>query len=164
MAETKYCNSCEHCSKHKIESVIYEDRCNYYCKYGGRNSMIEMTTTKDALVNKPNWCPIVQVAQIKEKKDKTPYEIKEALRSIKAFTKWEDIKVNEIYHLPPLVEGDKRKDIIITSKSQYFMNYKVLNSSNSYSVNTFYPSSLEVKFLVPHKLMKFEIITNGATK
>ena len=70
-------------------------------------------------------------------------------------------KVNEIYHLPPLISGDKRKDILITSKSQYSLSYKVLNEKTNYQINTYYPSSIEVKFLVPHKIMKFEIINSG---
>ena len=72
-----------------------------------------------------------------------------------------DLKVNQIYHLPPLLSGDKRKDILITSKSQYSISYKILSEKTNYQINTFYPSSIEVKFLVPHKIMKVEIINNG---
>lgn len=165
MDELKYCNACEHCHRVKIESTIYPDRCNFMCKYQGNNQMVEMVTQKGTLVKKPSWCPLdtpyKKITQ--EPKKKSAYEIKEALKAVKPITEWDDIEVNKIYHLPPLVEGDKRKDILITAKSQYYMSYKVLGGANSYSVNSFYPSSVEVKFLVPHKIMKFELV-NGTTK
>ena len=165
MEELKYCNACEHCHRVKIESELYQDRCNFVCKYYAQSQLVEMVTQKGTLVKKPAWCPLdsqyKKVSQ--EPKKKTAYEIKEALKNVKSITTWDDIKVNQIYHLPPLVEGDKRKDILITAKSPCYMSYKVLGGSNSYSVNSFYPSSLEVKFLVPHKIMKFEIV-NGTAK
>ena len=165
MEELKYCNACEHCHRVKVESELYQDRCNFVCKFYAQSQLVEMVTQKGTLVKKPSWCPLdsqyKKVSQ--EPKKKTAYEIKEALKNVKSITTWDDIKVNQIYHLPPLVEGDKRKDILITAKSQYYMSYKVLGGANSYSVNSFYPSSLEVKFLVPHKIMKFEIV-NGTAK
>ena len=114
MEELKYCNACEHCHRVKVESELYQDRCNFVCKFYAQSQLVEMVTQKGTLVKKPSWCPLdsqyKKVSQ--EPKKKTAYEIKEALKNVKSITTWDDIKVNQIYHLPPLVEGDKRKDIL----------------------------------------------------
>ncbi len=156
----EYCNNCKFANCHVIKSEIYDERKNWYCAHGKTKVLIDLTTEKDELISAPSWCPI-NVSKPKIEKTYSVGEMREMLKSVKSITTWEDLKVNEIYHLPPLISGDKRKDILITSKSQYSLSYKVLNEKTNYQINTYYPSSIEVKFLVPHKIMKFEIINSG---
>lgn len=157
----EYCNNCKHAKCHVIKSDIYDERKNWYCGYNTHKVLLDLTCEKDALIEVPNWCPLSFKTQVTTKESTIKIDIREKLKSIKTITKWEDIEVNKIYHLPPLMTGDKRKDILITSKSQYSISYKILNGNANYQINTFYPSSIEVKFLVPHKIMKFELINNG---
>lgn len=156
----EYCNNCKFANCHVIKSEIYNERKNWYCAHGKSKVLIDLTTEKDELITPPSWCPI-NTNKLKIDKTYTISEMREMIKSVKSITTWDDLKVNEIYHLPPLIDGDKRKDILITSKSQYSLSYKVLNEKTSHQINTYYPSSIEVKFLVPHKIMKFEIINGG---
>lgn len=163
----EYCNNCKHATCHIIKSDIYEERKNWYCGHGKTKVLLDLTTEKDKLIYAPDWCPLAKEQSSNGANDykvtykSTPYEIRDQLKKVKGFSSWDDIKVNQVYHLPPLLDGDKRRDILITAKSQYNMSYKVLNDNCSYQINTFYPSSLEVKFLVPHKIMHIEIVNNG---
>ncbi|MBR6517539.1 MAG: hypothetical protein IKT40_11965 [Bacilli bacterium] len=165
----EYCNNCQHATCHVIKSELYDERKNWYCGYNKTKVLIDLTTEKDALVSAPSWCPNKaknEIKQITSASSTTssdlfaPHTYRERLKNIKGFTTWDDIKVNEIYHLPPIFENGERKDIIVTSKTQYSIAYKVLNGSK-YQLNTFYPSSIEVKFLVPHKIKKIELVNCG---
>lgn len=165
----EYCNNCKYATCHIIKSDIYDERENWYCGHSKTKVLIDLTTERDKKIKSPDWCPLAKESQSEVTNTKvtntteyeSPYAIREKLKGLKSISTWDDIHLNTVYHLPPLVIGDKRKDIIITSKSQYSMSYKILNDKNTCQINTFYPSSVEVKFLVPHKIMKFEVINGG---
>ena len=162
---SQFCNACPHSSVKKFSSDTIGERYNCYCDYKENNSkLVELSAKFGTFVETPAWCPLNK-PQVEEKKvavSLTPYEIKERLKKLKPFSKWEDIKEGHVYHIPPLYPGDKRKDVYVTYKSSTSVSYKVLGAKNTYAINTLYPSSVEVNFLVPHKIMNFEIITSGA--
>ena len=64
---------------------------------------------------------------------------------IKGLTKWEEIKVGAIYHMPPLTYN-KRMDILIVYKNRDFLLYKDINESFSTSY-TLYKNDVKSKFL-----------------
>lgn len=164
-----HCNKCPH----KVTSkVTTSQTTNWYCGKvvdtytATKNKNVAYLIRDGELVPSPNWCPL------KEKSDKqysSDYKPKtttyldswEAKRrvwdNLPHTSSWDDIKVNEIYHVPP-INGEKRMDIMITSKTQYVISYKIINQNGlTYTVHSsFYKTSPQVNFLVKHKLIEFK--------
>lgn len=164
-----HCNKCPHKVTSKITS---SQSVNWYCGKvpdmytATKNKNISYLVRDGELVPSPNWCPL------KEKSDK-PYSVETRQKSTTYFESWEakrklwdklphtsswdDIKVNEIYHVPP-INGEKRMDIMITAKTQYSISYKTITQDGSaYTTHSsFFKTSPQVNFLVKHKLIQFK--------
>ena len=56
-------------------------------------------------------------------------ELKEELQKIKSITPWEDIQVNRIYHISPIISLERR-DIIITGKTADEATYRRVDNND----------------------------------
>ena len=152
--KNKTCNFCEHSQINKIGLL---NRYNIYCNYSKSMKMIDLSVPDKAYVEIPEWC---------QKKNKNMENTKltfndkmDILRKMSPFIKWNDIKENEIYHLPQL-PGEERKDIFIVRKDSYSLTYKDVEGSSNISY-TIYPSTLISKFLVKNKIKNYVIKSNN---
>lgn len=147
-----YCNFCPHSSV--VTFSTPEERYNLSCEHEKGKRLVEVSVKDKYFVTKPSWCPLL--ASNKPKEQGLSYNEKlEILKKMPPMIKWEDIKVNKIYHVPQ-IPGEERKDIIITHKNEYSCTYKVIDSNYNISY-TIFPSTLMSKFLVEHKVISFEM-------
>lgn len=90
-------------------------------------------------------------------------ETKEALSKITPQCKWEDIKVGDIYHIPPILSFS-RKDVVIVSKGDYTISYREINpkatSIGSRMPEILYKAAIYLPFMVKHKMRKIEMDAN----
>lgn len=152
-----YCNFCPHASVVNFTST--QRRYNLSCEHEKGNRIVEVSVNEGNFVQKPTWCPLKTTSSVatssNKKNESLSYQEKlELLKNMKPLMKWEDIKVNKIYHVPQ-IPGEERKDIIITHKNDYSCTYKVIDSSYNISY-TIFPSTLMSKFLVEHKIISFK--------
>ena len=80
----------------------------------------------------------------------------EALVNIHRKIEWADIKEKEIYHVPQLL-NEERKDIFILYRNSSLCTYRIVGGTTA--AQTMYPNSLIAKAMVPHKIMQFEVKT-----
>ena len=145
---------------------------DFKCIFDGSTRLITNESLKDVngKINlAPCWCPLMVRSSsssssnsittpkeesekpVKKKFSELPYwEKNREWEKIPPVTEWEDIKVGTVYHVPPFLTT-KRKDIIITSKTDYSISYREVNGNNKI-LYTAYPTNLLVNFLVPHRL------------
>lgn len=76
-------------------------------------------------------------------------EMKEELQKLPSVTPWEDIKENEIYHIPPLITLERR-DLHILSKNGNSAVYVRVGDKEK-KERTLYDSSVFARFLVKRK-------------
>lgn len=76
--------------------------------------------------------------------NKSKVELFFKLRNVQKITEWEDIKVGETYHLPPLVYN-KRMDFVVVEKSELSMRVRKL-SDNYYQ--TMFKGDITSNFIV----------------
>lgn len=152
--KTKTCNFCEHAQTFKIKGL---DRYNIYCNCGETSKMIDLSVPPKAYVEIPEWCP---KGKNKCNNTLTFSDKMTILRNMTPLIKWEDIKENEIYHLPQL-PGEERKDIFIVRKDLVSLTYREVEGSQNV-LYTIYPSTLISKFLVKNKIKKF--VVKGSVK
>lgn len=163
-----HCNKCPN----KVTSKIGKDnKSNWYCGKVPdvytvtKNKNISYYVNDGELVPAPNWCPLKVKSDNKysalsssyKEEDYKPKTVVSPWSNLPHTSSWDDIKVNEIYHVPP-INGEKRMDIIITSKTDYYIGYKTITKDGAaiVSYNSFYKTSLQVNFLVKHKLIEFK--------
>lgn len=162
------CNDCTKCAHGyctEVENHGYEaygyDYSDWYCAHpdlDNSSKLIDSWVDAKDEVKPPIWCPFLKERKMLEPKHKTPVERNAALRAAWGPTKWEDIKPGKIYHLPP-VGTEKRKDILIISKTDYILKYREVGETrpNYISTSTIYKSSdMYYKFLVEHKILDME--------
>lgn len=151
------CNNCPNATCNVIKATN-GSRYNWYCEIGKSMRMLELSCPANTNIQIPEWCP-----KLKEKASLTQSnKVAELLEAMPPMTKWEDIKVNQIYRIPPICGWD-RMDIWIKSKNQYSCTYVVLKkgvNSSSAPIQYLYPSSKQAKFIVPHRNMKMEMKAN----
>lgn len=178
--EITCCNECKNslCFKSEFSNKTF---CNWYCESNGCRHIIDMSVSCDKTIQIPNWCPKKELinsnnADTNKEENKTatkevtnitintvkPLTYVEKFRFANNFKRleWDDLELNKVYHLPP-VFYEKRKDIIITSKTETFMRYKVINKDSKKVMNTeytVYKTNVWWKFLTEHKNIKCEII------
>ena len=149
------CNTCPNATCNVIKASN-GSRYNWYCEQGKTMRMLDLSCPSKTQIITPDWCP--------KKKNNTQEStaspnINTLIESLTPMTKWEDIKINEIYRIPPIC-GWARRDILIKTKNQYSCTYvelKVGINSSSLPTKYLYPSSKEAKFIVPHRNMKMEM-------
>ena len=66
------------------------------------------------------------------------------LRKVKSMMNWDEIKVGEIYHLPPLVYN-KRMDFTVVDKKENAIKVKKLGENYS---QTMFKTDITTKFIV----------------
>lgn len=78
---------------------------------------------------------------------KTTTEIREAFKNIKPILKWEDVKVGETYHLPPLLLLPRR-DIEVLLKTDKEIEVKQLTSTTASKLTKIDRTSVYARILV----------------
>ena len=73
-------------------------------------------------------------------------ELSEAIKEIPPLTDWDDIKVGDKLHLPPIVIYGRR-EFIVSSKTKNFLNGR-LKEFGAWKEYTIFKSETSAKFLV----------------
>ena len=76
-------------------------------------------------------------------------ELKEELQKIKSITPWENIQVNRIYHIAPIISLERR-DIIITSKTDDEATYRRVDNGDD-KEGKLHRTSVFARFLIMRK-------------
>lgn len=146
------CNFCEHakiCKIGKEEDARYNLFCTYDKNY---RQIVDASVKHDSFVSCPSWCELKK----KDEESKLTFGEKvDKMRSFKPFLSWDEIKVNEIYHIPQ-IPGEERKDIIVTHKTPSSLMYKDINGASNVSYTLFETSLIRI-FLVKNKIKKFVV-------
>ena len=155
LCKSGLCNKCPNLMRRSSYAIGGKERENVYCDHFQTSRMIELSLAVNQDIKQPDWCPIKQEINLKKKINDgiklTDGEKRALLMERTPITCWDDIKFDTVYHIPPLL-GEKRKDIVVTYKGQYSCTYRVLSkNASSGTIDTFYPSSLMSRFLIPHK-------------
>ena len=152
------CNNCGFLLRRK-SNYGGADSSNIYCDKDSTSKLIELSVKDGEIIKSPHWCPIMEEKGVMDKiKNNIPLtngEKRTLLMRHKPVISWDDIKQDEIYHIPPLL-GEKRKDVLVTWKGKYSLTMKDLTKSY-HSVETIYPSTLTSRFLIKHKIKNIEI-------
>lgn len=165
---------CNECPKSVCTDAVcdYGNLCNWYCRTKSVRRIIDMSVLSTKTIDIPNWCPMGLSKNVEE--NNTNKEIKsvtkppkkeltyaEKMRMWEAIElrKWEDIKPNTVYHVPPVL-NEKRKDILVTTKSEFSFSYRLLdkNKPSSSAISTIYKSNIWWRFMSEHKLKKIEVV------
>lgn len=91
------------------------------------------------------------------KRKRTYAEQCEIYKNLKCGTKWDDIKIGEIYHYPPVYDS-KRKDFFVENKTDFYIFIREIeNNGKSLGMGKyFYKSDSQYKFLRENKIIKFD--------
>lgn len=81
---------------------------------------------------------------------KTTTEIREAFRNIKPIVRWEDVKVGEKYHIPPLLLLPRR-DVEVLLKTDKEIEVKQLTSTSSSKLTKIDRTSVYARLLVKRR-------------
>jgi hypothetical protein len=76
-------------------------------------------------------------------------EVKEQLQKIKAITPWEEIEVNKIYHIPPIISLERR-EIMFLSKGENEGVYKRVDGGDD-TKGKMHRTSVFARFLIRRK-------------
>jgi hypothetical protein len=76
-------------------------------------------------------------------------ELKEKADTLKSVTPWENVEVNSVYHIPPLVTLERR-EIVILSKKGNSATYRRVGDKEQ-KERKLMKSSVYAKFLVKRK-------------
>lgn len=76
-------------------------------------------------------------------------ELKEELQKIKSITPWEQVEVNCIYHISPIISLERR-DVIILSKTENEATYKRVDT-NEDKEGKMHRTSVFARFLIGKK-------------
>lgn len=76
-------------------------------------------------------------------------ELKEQLQKIKCITPWEEIEVNKIYHISPIISLERR-DIIILDKDDNEAKYKRVDGGDD-TEGKMHRTSVFARFLIRRK-------------
>ena len=160
----EYCNGCGNVICNMVKSSNGE-RFNWYCEINNSEwRSLEISAPKGTLVVKPHWCPKAmknsgESATRTTSTTNKPLTPESAMADVKPITPWESIKVNQIYHLPPMFNLPRR-DILIKSINKTCLNYVILEHGKTAgnAQHVLYPSMQLAKFIVPHKNLKVELV------
>ena len=76
-------------------------------------------------------------------------ELKEELQKIKSITPWEEVEVNRIYHISPIISLERR-DVMILSKTGDEATYKRVDC-NDEKEGKMHRTSVFARFLIKRK-------------
>lgn len=171
LTKINYCNDC-------VCSIVKECDCshgqlnNWYCSSKGTKRILEMSVLNTATIKIPHWCPmglykkpsaipVTEATKNETKQELSWMERKKLWEAIRPTCEWDNIKVNDIYHVPPIMD-EKRMDIIITNKTDFSFQYKHLSKTKEASTSciyTVYKTGFWWKLMSKHKLKKIEVRT-----
>lgn len=165
----EYCNGCGNVICNMVKSSN-GDKFNWYCEVNSTDwRALEISAPKGTMVVKPYWCPKANKntgeSTTRSSAPSSPITPNAALANVKPMTPWDEIKVNQIYHIPPMFNLE-RQDILIKSITKASLNYVVLEKNKPVTHNAqrvLYPTMQLAKFLVPHKNLKVEIVSQSQT-
>lgn len=149
-------NKCTECKEatRKTAGNMPGSRYTLYCTHHDMMRMVDMSISPTAVIEAPDWCPLEKIKKNKENGILSYQDKVDLLMKFKPCIEWDDLKENQVYHVPKL-PGEERKDIVITRKSAYSCSYKRIGDKYGNTVYTIYPSSLMVRFLTEHKIKEF---------
>lgn len=75
--------------------------------------------------------------------------MKSQLQKVKSITPWDDVKVNTVYHIPPIITLERR-DIIILGKDQDEATYMRVDGGDS-KEGKLHRTSVFARFLIQKK-------------
>lgn len=160
------CNECPH-SICKEASCSHGELNNWYCNTKNVKRIIDMSVLSTATLEIPSWCPMglhknkqSEEQSLTSKKILSYMEKKNLWESITQICKWEDIKVDDIYHVPPVM-NDERRDILITNITDFSFQYKKIEKNKKSScsaIYTVYKTALWWKFMSKSKLIKIKVV------
>lgn len=160
---------CNECPKSVCNDAVcdYGSLCNWYCRTGDVKRIIDMSVLSTKTIDIPNWCPmgLKKKEETKPMKKELTYAEKMRMWEAIELRKWEDIKPNTVYHVPPVL-SEKRKDILVTTKTEFSFTYRLLdkNKPTSSAFYTIYKSNIWWKFMSEHKLKKIEVVNYNTTQ
>ena len=73
-------------------------------------------------------------------------EVSEAIKELQPLTDWDDIKVGDRLHLPPIIIYGRR-EFVVSSKTNNFLN-GMLKECGMWKEHTIFKSETSAKFLV----------------
>lgn len=82
-------------------------------------------------------------------KERTIKSCKKELQQITHHIKWEDLEINKVYHVPPIITLN-RMDIVILSKDNDTITFKEVGSSKN-EESKMHKTSILSRFLVRKK-------------
>lgn len=158
---SKNCNECEFSTRLRLyDRGTQTDYCIMCNKHLAPRYVGEIHRD-DGFIQQPIWCPIkeneIMAHTLKQKR--TAYEV---LRDAPSLIKWEDIKVNCVYHVPPIYTNNERKDILVISKTTDSLQYRILSKdTNSVSnvTQVLYKQAISAKYMSEHKRITVEAKT-----
>jgi hypothetical protein len=75
--------------------------------------------------------------------------LKNFAANIRRVTPWDDIEINSVYHIPPLITLERR-DVIIVNKNENTATYRRVGDKDK-TDHTMFRTSVFAKFLVKQK-------------
>ena len=76
-------------------------------------------------------------------------DFKEEIINLRNVTHWDDIEINKVYHIPPIISLERR-DILIMSKKGDSCTYRKIGDKEQ-KERTMFKTSVFAKFLVRRK-------------
>ena len=76
-------------------------------------------------------------------------ELKEELQKIKSITPWEDIEVNHIYHIAPIISLERR-DVLILTKTADEATYRRVDGDDD-KEGKMHRTSVFARFMIKRK-------------
>ena len=136
-----YCNDCPFSKKKPLSHD--KTKSNWLCEKEkipiyGKGRTIALRVGDKEMVKAPDWCAF-------KKHKRSWYDIK-------PLNTFENLKINKMYHIPP-IQGHKRRDIYIAEKEEKYIkyydveNHKVVN----YSPKWMYKYDLPIHFMAEIK-------------
>ena len=157
-----YCYICNKCPNFLTRKSNYGENgsLNAYCEDGKTVRLLELSVDSAKEIKAPSWCVKAESEKARNKiqngEKLTEGEKRSLLMRHQPIIEWKNIEANQIYHIPPLL-GEKRKDILITWRGEYSATYKDLTKKYN-ATETMYPSTLQSKFLVKHKIKDIKVV------
>lgn len=157
-------SECKTCKSSYLERIFGD---KYNCKCGLMDKIINCSIEKEEIdkIDTPSWCPKnigsqhqhhpIIGAQNQNQNNSMVLKTNRMLWDcVTNKIEWDDVKPDDIFHVPPYM-GNKRRDIQIIFKCFSYATYKVLGQ-NTYETHTIYPSDLLMKLIVKPKNKKYK--------
>lgn len=146
-SSNKECSFCPYTKKIISKSGKTAFICDKYKSHllPNKKKVIAVNVETEKELITPYWCPL------KDKSSLLTWQRAELWRDIKPICKFDDLKENTWYHIPP-VNGNKRQDIFIVHKGAASIDYK--KDKNSGTTYMMFKTELPISFLTEIKNRK----------